>query len=75
MKTIQTKQTVSSDGQIHLDIPVGRVGDQVHVLVVLSEPTPITASDWPEFIEQMAGSCPDLETPNDPPPSPLREVL
>ncbi len=75
MKTIQTKQTVSSDGRIHLDIPVGCAGDQVDVLVVLSRPEPIVAPDWPEFVEQMAGSCPDLHAPDDPPPNPLREVM
>ncbi len=75
MKTIQTRQTVHSDGRIHLDIPAGRAGAQVDVLVVLSEPEPSPADHWPEFVSQMAGACPDLEAPDDPPPSPLRELM
>ena len=75
MKTIQTRQTIHSDGRIHLDIPAGRAGAQVDVLVVLSEPEPSTADPWPEFVKQMAGACPDLEAPDDPPPGPLRELM
>ncbi len=75
MKTIQTRQTVHSDGRIHLEIPAGRVGDQVDVLVVLSEPEPSTAAHWLGFVEQMAGACPDLEVPDDPLPGPLPELM
>jgi hypothetical protein len=75
MKTIQTKQTVSSDGHIHLDIPAGRAGEEVDVLVVLSKSDPSVTPNWPQFVEEMAGACPDLEAPDDPPPGPLQEVM
>ena len=76
MKTIHTRQTVGPDGHIRLDIPVGRAGDELDVLVVLSDVAdPADASDWHGFVEQMAGTCPDLELPHDPPPTPLKDAL
>jgi len=76
MKTIQTTQTVGADGHIHLDIPAGRAGEEVQVLVVLSALDPQAETlDWPRFVAEMAGSCPDLESPADPPPLPLEESL
>jgi len=76
VKTIQISQTVEADGHIRLDIPAGRAGEQMDVLVVL-HPAPEAAdqSTWKRFVKEMAGSCPDLEAPDDPPPAPLGNTL
>lgn len=71
MQTIHTTQTVGPDGNIRLDIPAGRAGEQLDVLIVLSKPqSQVSQVEWHKFIHDMAGSCPDLIEPTDPSPSP-----
>jgi len=76
MKTIHSRQTVDSDGMIRLAIPVGQAGEQLDVVVVLSEPSDASRTNsWNDFVHEMAGSCPDLEELPDPPPTRLEESL
>jgi hypothetical protein len=64
MQTIHTTQTVGPDGNIRLDFPAGRAGEQLDVLIVLSKPqSKVSQADWHKFIHEMAGSCPELLEP------------
>jgi hypothetical protein len=49
MKTIETSQTAGPDGRLRLEIPVDRIGQTYHIVVVVDEvPTGSqTKNEWP----------------------------
>jgi hypothetical protein len=79
LRTMQSKQIVSADGRIRVEMPFGHPGQSVDVLVVVSRPVQSTepaqaTHDWREFVHEMAGSCAEMQVPADPPPAPLESL-
>ncbi len=61
MNRIVVKSKVSSDGVLHLSLPVGLEKAETEVLVTVEPklPSPISQEEWREFVKRTAGSISD----------------
>jgi len=74
-KVLRYYETADQNGRIHLDPEVGDAGEEVEIVLTVKSRKKTRKRSWPEFVDYMAGSCPDLEVPEDYPPEPLDTPL